>query len=284
MSNRPRADLGGGALMLPAAAVLGLLFLLPLVWFFVVSFYRVSLFQLVPDMSWANYARVWSDYLGPIAFTAGMAAIIAVLTTLLAFVVAHLIWSRGDRWGGFLLGATLLTLFGGYLVKIYAWRTLLGREGIVNATLTGLGITDAPIDALLYSPLAVVLVLISYLLPFAILPIYGSLRPIDPTSLEAARDLGANPWGVLRDAVLPRCVPALLTAFALCFLVSAGDYVTPRMVGGTRTMMMGNFIESQFGLRMNMPLGAAMTFSTLLTSVAVIVAAGLGMRTLLRAR
>ena len=136
----------------------------------------------------------------------------------------------------------------------------------MNATLTGLGITDAPIDALLYSPLAVVLVLISYLLPFAILPIYGSLRPIDPTSLEAARDLGANPWGVLRDAVLP------------------GDYVTPRMVGGTRTMMMGNFIESQFGLRMNMPLGAAMTFSTLLTSVAVIVAAGLGMRTLLRAR
>lgn len=271
-------------LLVPAIAVLGGLFLVPLVWFLVVSFYRVSLFQLVHEPNLANYARIWSDYLGPIGYTAGISALIAVVTTLLAFVVAHLIWSRGDRWGNFLLGATLLTLFGGYLVKIYAWRTLLGREGIVNNTLVGLHLTDNPIDALLYSPLAVVLVLVSYLLPFAILPVYGALRPIDPTSLEAARDLGASPWGVLRDAVLPRIVPALLTAFALSFLVSAGDYVTPRMVGGTRTQMMGNFIESQFGLRMNMPLGAAMTFSTLLTSIAVIAAAWIGMRTFLRAK
>ncbi len=86
----------------------------------------------------------------------------------------------------------------------------------------------------------------------------------------------------MRDAVLPRCVPALVTAFALCFLVTAGDYVTPRMVGGTRTMMMGNFIESQFGLRMNVPLGAAMTYLTITASIAVIAFVWLALKTVLR--
>lgn len=272
------------ALMGPAAAVLGLLFVLPLVWFLVVSFYRVQLFQVIPDASLSNYAKVLADYAGPIAFTAAISAGIAVITTFLAFVVAHMIWARGGAFGAFLLGATLLTLFGGYLVKIYAWRTILGREGIVNSTLVGLGIVDQPIDALLYSPAAVVLVLVSYLLPFAILPLYGALRAVDPVSLDAARDLGAAPAAVLRDAVLPLCVPALVTSFALCFLLTAGDFVTPRLVGGTKTLMMGNFIESQFGLRMNVPLGAAMTFTTLLTSLCVIAAAWAGLRHLLRAK
>lgn len=272
------------ALMTPAAAVLGLLFIAPLIWFFVVSFWEVKLFKVVPGVSLSNYAKVITDYVGPIAFTAAISAAIAVVTTVLAFVVAHLIWTRGGILGAFLLGATLLTLFGGYLVKIYAWRTILGREGIINSSLMGLGVIDQPIDALLYSPTAVALVLTSYLLPFAILPLYGALRAIDPVSLEAARDLGASPYAVLRDGVLPLCVPALTTSFALCFLVTAGDYVTPRLVGGTQVLMMGNFIESQFGLRMNVPLGAAMTFTTLVTSTAVIIAAWLGLRHLLRAK
>lgn len=284
MSRRIAAFWRDAALLGPAAAVLGFLFVLPLIWFLVVSFYRVQMFQVIPDASFANYAKVLTEYAGPIAFTAAIATGIAAITTVLAFVVAHTMWARGGAFGAFLLGATLLTLFGGYLVKIYAWRTILGREGIINSTLVGLGILDQPIDALLYSPTAVVLVLVSYLLPFAILPLYGALRAVDPVSLEAARDLGASPAGVLRDAVLPLCVPSLITSFALCFLLTSGDFVTPRLVGGTRTLMMGNFIESQFGLRMNVPLGAAMTFSTLLTSICVIGAAWAGLRHLLRAK
>lgn len=272
------------ALMAPASAVLGLLFLAPLVWFFVQSFWQVKMFKVVPGVSLTNYARVITDYAGPIAFTATIAATIAIVATTLAFVVAYMIWAREGAFGSFLLACTLLTLFGGYLVKIYAWRTILGREGILNQTLMSLGMISQPIDALLYSPTAVVLVLTSYLLPFAILPLYGALRAIDPVSLEAARDLGASPHAVLRDGVLPLCVPALTTSFALCFLVTAGDYVTPRLVGGTQVMMMGNFIESQFGLRMNVPLGAAMTFTTLITSTAAIVAAWSGLKHLLRAK
>jgi spermidine/putrescine transport system permease protein len=270
------------ALLLPAIAVLAALFIGPMIYFFIVSFFKVSLFKVVPAFDLGNYAKVLTSYGAPILFTMGISLLIAGLTTALAFVVAHLIWTRGRRFSAFLLAATLLTLFGGYLVKIYAWRTILGRDGIINNTLVSLGVVDAPIEALLYSPFAVVLVLISYLLPFAILPLYGALRSIDPRSIEAARDLGASSWGAVRDAVLPRCVPALVTAFALCFLVTAGDYVTPRMVGGTQTMMMGNFIESQFGLRMNVPLGAAMTYLTILCSVTVITAVWFALKTVLR--
>ena len=270
------------ALILPAVAVLGALFIGPMIYFLIVSFFKVSLFKIVPVPGVSNYVKVLSSYGVPILFTMAISFMIATLTTALAFVVAHLIWTRGRRFSAFLLAATLLTLFGGYLVKIYAWRTILGRDGIVNNTLVGLGIVDAPIEALLYSPFAVVLVLVSYLLPFAILPLYGALRSIELRSIEAARDLGASPWGAVRDAVLPRCVPALVTAFALCFLVTAGDYVTPRMVGGTQTMMMGNFIESQFGLRMNVPLGAAMTYLTILCSVAVIATVWVALKTVLR--
>jgi spermidine/putrescine transport system permease protein len=270
------------ALILPAAAVLGALFIGPMIYFLVVSFFKVTLFKIVPVLGLANYVKVVSSYGVPILFTVGISFLIATLTTALAFVVAHLIWTRGRRFSAFLLAATLLTLFGGYLVKIYAWRTILGRDGIINNTLVGLGVVDAPIEALLYSPFAVVLVLVSYLLPFAILPLYGALRSIELKSIEAARDLGASPWAAVRDAVLPRCVPALVTAFALCFLVTAGDYVTPRMVGGTQTMMMGNFIESQFGLRMNVPLGAAMTYLTILCSVAVITAVWFALKSVLR--
>lgn len=271
-----------GALLLPAAAVLAGLFIGPMLYFLVVSFFKVSLFKIVPGFDLGNYAKVVGSYSPPILFTMGIGFLIASVTTVLAFIVAHLIWTRGRRFSGILLAATLLTLFGGYLVKIYAWRTLLGRDGIVNNTLVGLGIVREPIEVLLYSPVAVVLVLVSYLLPFAILPLYGALRSIEEKTIEAARDLGASPWGAVRDAVLPRCVPALVTAFALCFLVTAGDYVTPRMVGGTRTMMMGNFIESQFGLRMNVPLGAAMTYLTITASIAVIALVWLALKTVLR--
>lgn len=269
-------------LLLPAVLVLLLLFLGPMAYFFVASFFKVSLFNLVPTWNIGNYQKVAGEYGGPIAYTMGISAVIAIIATVLGYIVAHVIWRNPGRWGAFLLGATLLTLFGGYLVKIFAWKTILGREGIINNTLLVLGLADQPVEILLYSPFAVVLVLVSYLLPFTILPLYGALRAIEPTTLDAARDLGASPARMLWDAVLPRCIPAILTAFSLSFLVSAGDYVTPRLVGGTRSLMMGNFIESQFGLRMNIPLGAAMTYSTMITSIAIIIVVWLTLRAALR--
>src|SRR5690606_20346976 len=125
---------------------------------------------------------------------------------------------------------------------------------------------------------AVVLTLTYFLLPFAVLPIYGAMRAIDDATMEVARDLGATPIRTVRDIVVPQCEGGIMLAFTLAFLISAGDYVTPRFVGGG-TAMMGHFIEMQFSFGFNWPMGAAMSFFTLAASLLIILA----FRTALRA-
>src|SRR3989337_4276297 len=174
-------------LILPAAGLFATLFVAPFVYFFVVSFWRVKTYRLIPDFTVANYAATFAQYLPVVRFAFAMALIVGLLTTVLGFLYAYIIRFKAGRWGPLLLFAALTTLFGGYLLKIYAWQTILGNEGVLNSALLGLGIIDAPITALLYSPGALVATLIHFLLPFAVLPTYGALRGIRTIELEAAR-------------------------------------------------------------------------------------------------
>ena len=127
-----------------------------------------------------------------------------------------------------------------------------------------------PLTALLYSPGAVVVTLVHFLLPFAILPIYASLRGLDDVSLEAARDLGAPPWRILAGIIIPQCKAGLIAAFTFCFLLPVGDYVTPLLVGG-KVVMIGNMVATQFGKSFNWPLGAAMAVSILVCAFVIVV-------------
>jgi spermidine/putrescine transport system permease protein len=255
----------------PSGAIWLGLFLAPLSWFLVVSFWSVKARMMRPDLTLRNYIDTWTDY-GWIALgTLGIATAIGLLTTLLASGFAYLIRFKAGRYGPLLLFVTLVTLFGGYLVKIYAWKSILGRDGIINHALIALGLTDQPVEAFIYNWGAVVLTLTYFLLPFAVLPIYGAMRAIEDATVEVARDLGATPAQAVRDIVVPQCEAGIVTAFTLAFLISAGDYVTPRFVGGG-TAMMGNFIENQFSFGFNWPMGAAMSFSTLAASLAVVLA------------
>ncbi len=249
-------------LVTPALFALVALFLLPLSLFFVMSFWKSSFIALTPAFQLGNYLKTFVEYWSSILFTFAIALAIGAITTGLAFGFAYVIRFRAGRFGPALLFIALVTMFGGYLVKVYAWKTILGRDGILNSALLWLGITDAPLSALLFNPGAVIVTLVHYLLPLAVLPIYGAMRGIDDTALAAAQDLGAGRWRAIRDIVLPQSRFGLLAAFAMTFLISAGDYVTPRLVGGPQSAMIGNFIEGQFGIRMNAPLGSAMSFIT----------------------
>ena len=188
------------------------------------------------------------------------------LTTIIAFGFAYVIRFRAGRFGNALLFLTLITLFGGYLVKIYAWKSILGRDGILNLALIRLGLIDEPLAALIYSANGIVITLTYFLLPFAVLPIYSNMRAIRDVTLEAARDLGAGPWKTMRTVVLPQCERGILVAFMFTFLISVGDYVTPRFVGGGAAMM-GNFIEAQFSFGFNWPMGSAMAFTAMAVSL-----------------
>jgi spermidine/putrescine transport system permease protein len=269
-----RSRLGPYLLVAPAAAVFVLLFAVPLAYFLALSFWQVAFYKLVPTFTLANYAQTLTRYPEVGLATMLVALATAALTTALGFVYAAVARFAAGRWGQPLLFLAMLTLFGGYLMKIYAWKTILGNEGLLNSALVSLGVVDRPIAALLYSPGAVVVTLVHLLLPFAILPIYGAMRGISPIELEAARDLGARPWRVVRDVLVPRCRAGVVGAFAATFLLAAGDYVTPTLVGGKMTMI-GNLIAPQFGQWFNWPLGAAMSFVTLAMALAVLALANL---------
>jgi spermidine/putrescine transport system permease protein len=254
---------------MPAALIFIGAFAAPLMFFLVISFWSVKARIMRADFTLKNYIATWTDYYDVMGSTLLIAFAIAALTTLLAFAFSYAIRFKCGKLEGFLLFLALITLFGGYLVKIYAWKSILGREGILNQLLLGTGLIDQPLDALLYSVNGVVITLTYFLLPFAILPIYGNLRAIRPATIEAARDLGAGRWAVIRDIVIPQCEKGIVIAFTFAFLITAGDYVTPRFVGGGAAMM-GHFVELQFSLGFNWPMGSAMAFTVMTVSLALV--------------
>jgi spermidine/putrescine transport system permease protein len=267
---------GSWATLAPALTVFAVLFVAPLLFFLAVSFWVVRARIMRPAFSIQNYVETFVDYGGVLGYTLLIAGIIAVSTTLIAFLFAYAIRFRLGRYGNLFLLLALISLFGGYLVKVYAWKSILGTDGVLNKALLGLGLIDQPLSWLLYSANGVVMTLTYFLVPFAVLPIYGSLRAIKDVTLEAARDVGATPWQAMRDVVLPQAKGGLLAAFTLSFLISVGDYVTPRYVGGGAALM-GTFIENQFSIGFNWPLGSAMSFTTMLATLAIV----LGVRQLM---
>lgn len=256
-------------LLMPAAVIFVGAFAAPLLYFLVISFWSVRARIMRPDFTLKNYIATWTDYYDAMASTLLIALAIGALTTVLALAFAYAIRFKCGRLEMPLLFLALITLFGGYLVKIYAWKSILGRDGILNQFLLWTGLIDEPLDALLYSVNGVVITLTYFLLPFAILPIYGNLRAIRPATIEAARDLGAGRWAQLRDIVIPQCDKGIVIAFTFAFLITAGDYVTPRFVGGGAAMM-GHFIEMQFSLGFNWPMGSAMAFTVMAVSLALV--------------
>lgn len=262
-------------LFAPSSLIFVALFLLPVSYFFVISFWRVRAYQLRPDFTLDQYEIVLTDYSQSLIYTFAIAFAIAVVTTTIAFAYAYFCRFKAGRYGLIFLFVAIITLFGGYLTKIYMWKTILGSSGILNSALLILDIIDTPITAFLFSPVAVIITLTHYTLPLAVLPIYGSLRGINDTPLQAARDLGAKPTRVFFNIVLPQTRIGLITSFSLTFLFAAGDYVTPLLVGGPHTSMIGLFIQSQFGHRLNVPLGSAMSFTVVVCCLLVVTAIAL---------
>ena len=226
------------------------------------SVWTAEFFTVVRDVTAQNYREVLSGELYPqlIARSVGVGALAAALMVIGGYVLAHAITFRMGRAGTIVLLLVAGTLLAAYLVRIYSWGTILGTRGIVNQALLGIGIVDEPLSFLFYGYFAIVLTLVYVYLPIAVLVIYGSLQAVDPRTLEAAHDMGAGRWRTLRDVTVPQAMPGIRTAFALCFVLAASDYVTPTLVGGADGQMVGAVIRDQFGGAANQPRGAALAF------------------------
>jgi spermidine/putrescine transport system permease protein len=193
----------------------------------------------------------------------------AITTVLLSYPMAYYVAFHVHRRK--LLWIILMTLpfWTSYLLRVFAWKIILGYNGVINSGLKALGLIDQPLEFLLYSPTAVVITLAHAWAAFAVLPIYVSLEKIDRSLLEAAADLGDGPVVRFLRVTLPLSLPGVIAAMVMIFVPTVGDYVTPALVGGPDGIMIANLIQAHFGKVNNWPMGAALAVSMMLI-VAVI--------------
>jgi spermidine/putrescine transport system permease protein len=208
----------------------------------------------------------------------GRSALIALLTALGALVLAYplayyLAFGAGERRMA-LLTLILLPAWTSYLLRILAWKFILGSNGLINSLLVGLGLTEEALPILLYSPTAVVVTLIYVWMPFVALPIFAALQRIDRRLLEASADLGWRPWETFLRVTLPLSMPGVVAGFFFAFIPTLGEYVTPLLVGGARGVMYGNLIQDQFVRALNWPMGALMSLVMLLAVLLALLLCG----------
>ena len=242
------------------------------------SFWQAGFFVVVHNFTDANYTSIFeqSIYWKLILKSLGVGLLCGTLMVVFGFTMAYAMTFRLGRWGPRMLVLVMATLLSSYVVRIYAWKTILGTNGLLNEALVRLGVISHPLGFLLYGYFAIVVTLVYVYLPIVVLPLYAGLQDIDPRVLEASRDLGATPAETFRKVTLPLAMPAIRIAFAFAFVLSSSDYITPNLVGGFSGQMIGNVIADQFGGSSNYPQGAAL-------SVALIIGFGivLGALTLL---
>jgi spermidine/putrescine transport system permease protein len=269
-----RANGEGYALLSPTLSVMALALAAPLALLFMYSLTR----NTGPVLEGGATVAQYSEALGRTGYrdlfwrSLGISALVTLLTVTLAYPMAYFVAFRAGRAKFLWLVALTIPFWTSYLLRVFAWKIILGYGGVINSALLSLHLIGQPLGALLYNPFAVVVTLAHAWAAFAILPIYVSLAKIDPSLLEAATDLGDGPLRRFLRITLPLSMPGVIGAALLIFVPTTGDYVTPSLVGGPEGSMIANVIAVQFDRVGNWPLGAVLA---LVSMAAVGVVAGL---------
>jgi spermidine/putrescine transport system permease protein len=247
-------------LLAPAVVWLMLFLIAPLVIAIIVSLAtRGPYGKTIYELSLDNYRKAFDPlYLHAYWRTIWIAAATTLLCAAISFPVAYYLALRApERWKRILLVLTVLPFWTSFLIRTYSWILLLRSEGVINSALTSAGLIQAPLK-LLYSDFAVLIGQIYGELPFMILPIYVALDRLDQTLLEAAQDLGANRFWTLVKVTLPLSRAGLIAGTVLVFIPSLGAFITPDLLGGAKSVMVGNLIQNQFS-QLNQPFGSALS-------------------------
>lgn len=244
----------------PPTALLAAFFLAPMAVMFVIA---LNYGVLSSDQGWTftNFTNALTDPLyRDVAWTTVQIATAAMLIQLvIAIPLAYILAFKAGRFELALLLFLVLADELNPMVRIYAWRMLLGREGLINSALMEVGLIDAPIDALLFSKFAVIVVLSTSYLTYTVIPIYASMKAIDRNMFEAARDLGAGWFTTTRRVLLPLIAPGIFVALLLVYIPLFTDFASPALVGGTEGYMLGNVVQDLVLESGNLNGGAAMS-------------------------
>ncbi|MGV1764622.1 ABC transporter permease [Agrobacterium rhizogenes] len=284
MSNGAMAQLADGetrrkngsafrlVMLAPGALVTFVLILFALALVIFLSFRTNDGSLLGAGISLANFGTLFSDplYGMVILRSLAIAGVVTLATVATAYPVAYYLAFHAGPKRGLLLFLVTLPFWTSYLLRVFAWKIVLAYNGVLNSALMMTGITSEPLTIFLNTPTAVVLTLAHAYAPFAILPIYVALETLPKSLLEAAADLGARPFTTFRRVILPNSMPGVLAGALVVFVPTVGDYVTPALVGGPASTMIGSLIQAQFGKANDWPFGAALAVLVMLVILAVV--------------
>lgn len=258
--------LRGYVLMSPTLLIMSVGILAPFIILLVMSFWTRQGFDFDTTMTFNNYARVWNEpiYGALLSRSFWISGAATIATVLLCYPMAYFVAFHVHR--NKMMWIILMTLpfWTSYLLRVFAWKVILGYEGVINSGFMAMGWIEAPLEFLLYSQTAVIITLAHAWAAFAILPLYVSLEKIDKSLLEAATDLGDGPVARFLRITLPLSMPGVIAACFLIFIPTTGDYITPALLGGPDGAMIGNFIQLQFGPVNNWPMGATLSIVLML--------------------
>ena len=257
--------------LLPAGLFLGLFFLVPLALTFVWGFWPRTEFWMEPGFTLEAYRGfVTTGRIDVYLQTLRLSLATVVISLLAGYPVAYYLARRLDGDRAFsLLFVFVLPFIISTIVRTFSWRFLLGRSGLINGTLVGVGIVDQPLDWLLFSDVAVLVGLVTASIPFVVFPVWLSLRTIDASLLEASADLGASPATTFRRVTLPLSLPGVFAASIFVFVTAFGSTAIPTLLGGGGYSTIGTTLTSVLGV-LNYPLAAAISSVSIATMLALL--------------
>ncbi len=261
------------AVTVPPLLWVTLFLLVPYALLFCYSFWSVSASQTILH-SWNlnNYRELLHVhvYFETLLRSMGIAARVTIFALLLGYPLAYYLSFHAGTRKDLLYQLVIIPLWVSYLVRAYAWKTILGSDGVLNGLLLHVHVTKHPVEFFLYSPFAVVLTLTHIYTPFAFLPIYAALEHIPRNLVEASHDLGASPTQTFWRVIFPLSIPGVVAGATFAFVLSLGDFLAPLLLGGPSGIMISNIVVSLFGAAFNWPLGAAISLCMLVLVVALL--------------
>ena len=257
---------------LPPLLWVGLFLLLPYALMLAHSFWAVHDGMLVRQPDLHNYVTLVSKpvYAAVLVRTMRIAAAVTLCSLVLGYPLAYYLSFHAGAPKELLYQLVIVPLWVSYLVRGYAWKTILGSEGVLNGFFEYLHLTHEPVAFLLYSPFAVGVMLTHIYTPFVFLPIYAALEHIPRPLVEASEDLGAGAAQTFLRVILPLSIPGLLAGATFAFVLSLGDFLAPLLVGGASGTMIANVVQSLFGAAYDWPLGAAISVGILIITVSLL--------------
>ncbi|RLG60029.1 ABC transporter permease [Candidatus Geothermarchaeota archaeon] len=253
---------------IPASLYIFILFYIPMAILLAISFTIPRKYLVIWRFTIENYVRIFTDptYYRILLNTFWIVTVATILLIIIGYPIAYYLARINVRMGDRILLFTIIPVEINYLIRIYAWRVILGENGLLNSLLIALGVIEEPLTIFFYSWFAVVIVLIHEWLPYVVVPFYVNLRGIPREIYEAAMDLGASRLYILRTITLPLSKPGILSVVFMVFIPTLGEFAIPSLVGGQTGLMLGNLIDRYLG-EFNIAIGATLSFFLLLFSI-----------------